>query len=121
MKRYDEALISLCIIALVCILICLVTVPCGAQWWPISPFWVRFPAYITPYLPFPFTSPVPMVVPPVLAPYTAGVPTISRFADATIIIITQPVNPVTAYAPLGVITLTPSVLIPAALFLTLAE
>lgn len=96
---------------------------CSAQLGPNYTFFYPFGLQFNPYIPFIPT--IPPVIPglkPILTPYTAGLPTLGRFANATIIIITSPlVNPVTAYAPLGTVTLTPSVLVPLNLFLTLAE
>jgi len=99
------------------------TTPCSAQLWPSYPFIFSFMQSFYPYAPFiPIPLPGIPVAEPILSPYTAGLPTLGRFADATIIIIlNQPANPVTAYAPLGTVTLSPSALLPLGLFLTLAE
>ena len=99
------------------------TTPCLAQLWSLNPFTFSFIQPIYPYNPFlPASLPVIPIVGPILSPYTAGLATLGRFADATIIIIlNQPANPVTAYAPLGTVTLSPSALLPLGLFLTLAE
>ena len=99
------------------------TTPCLAQLWSPNPFIFSFIQPIYPYNPFlPASLPVIPIVGPILPPYTAGLPTLGRFADATfIIILNQPTNTVTAYAPLGTVTLTPSAFVPLGLFLTLAE
>lgn len=95
---------------------------CCARIWPSFSFNT---ALFSPFIPHvPFLSPMPYmpIAPPLVTPYPSLVPTINRIADATIIIIlSPPANPLTAYAPLGTVTLSPSALLSLGLFLTLAE
>lgn len=102
----------------------LLATSCYAQLWPPYAFFPSFvPSFNPYYVPsLPVIPPNIPVVEPILTPYFASLPTLGRFANATIIIILpQPTNIVTAYAPLGTVTLTPSVLAPVGLLLTLAE
>jgi len=99
--------------------------PCSSQfipypfWMPINPFFSPafglFPAVypVTAFSPVPFN--------PVLSPYTALPSFANRAAAATIIVLPAPAPAVTAYAPLGTLSLTPSTLVLLILYLTLAE
>jgi len=61
------------------------------------------------------------MVSPLLNPYAAALPMLP-FRNAAATIITLPAaTPVTAYAPLGTLNLTPSTLVLLILYLTLAE
>lgn len=111
-------------ISLLITFIGLLATSCSAQFWLPYTFFSPFgPSFFNPFVPFlPLMPPKIPVGEPVLTPYTAGLPTLGRFANATIIIILpQPTSTVTAFAPLGTVTLTPSVFVPLGLYLTLAE
>lgn len=75
---------------------------------------------------FPALFPPPPVIGgtgfnPLIAPLVAVPSTIGRSAAATFIVLPQTTTPVTAYAPLGTLNLTPSTLVFLILFLTLPE
>ena len=105
--------------------------PCSAQ---LSPF---FTPYLAPFAPgsnffyspyntfFPFFSPLPgysvPILNPIMTPLISTPPSISRSAATTIIVLPQATTPVTAYAPLGTLNLTPSTLVFLILLFTLHE
>lgn len=107
------------------VLVLAFTVPCSSQfvpypfWMPINPFFLPgfglFPA-VSPITGF---SPVPFSLVP--SPFTALPSFASRAAAATIVVLPAPAPAVTAYAPLGTLSLTPSTLVLLILYLTLAE
>ena len=74
---------------------------------------------------FPVISPLPTIglptLNPVMNPYLAGLPTLSRNAAATIVVLPQAAPVVSAYAPLGTLNLTPSTLVFLILLFTLEE
>ena len=125
MMKFRIFVLILCILIMVGFVVFNATF-CLAQFWSpyslINPFATIFSGY-SPFNTFlPVMSPVIPLAEPLLTPYSAGLPTLGRFANATVIIIlNQTTNPVTAYAPLGTVTLTPSAFLPLGLFLTLAE
>lgn len=95
--------------------------PCSAQ---VSPFFNPFLAPVNPFLypgyPFPFVPSLPTVPAPVLNPLLS-LPAFNRSAAATIIVLPPAAPAVTAYAPLGTLSLTPSTLIFLILYLSLEE
>ena len=108
-------------------------IQCCAQWFgaPLSMFYTPVYPLISgllfmSYNPFfPIISPLPAIgaptLNPVLNPYLAGLPTFSRNAAATIVVLPQPAPTVSAYAPLGTLNLTPSTLVFLILLFTLEE
>ncbi|MGA1839005.1 MAG: hypothetical protein ACMUIU_00120 [bacterium] len=93
---------------------------------PIMPFFSSIPGPLLPNYyqanPFiPSLSPISFLSAPVLSPSLMSLPTINRSAAATIIVLPPPAPTVTAYAPLGTLSLTPSTLVFLILYLTLAE
>ena len=107
--------------------------PCSAQFLT-SPFYAPFTPYYQPISDFcfPFFNPsLPLLPPPsvigapilnpVLNPALAGLPTFSRNAAATLVVVPPPAPTVTAYAPLGTLNLTPSTLVFLILMFTLEE
>lgn len=107
------------------------TTSCYAQFFPFfNPYISAFPPGFSPFYPsfspsLPFFSPLPVIgaqtLNPVMSPLIARPPTLTRSAATTIIILPQATTPVTAYAPLGTLTLTPSTLVFLILLFTLHE
>jgi len=107
------------------------TTSCYAQLNPFfNPYVSAFPFGFNPFYPsynpfLPFFPPLPPLgvrtLNPAMSPLTAVTPSISRSAATTIIILPQATTPVTAYAPLGTLTLTPSTLVFLILLFTLHE
>ena len=103
------------------------TTPSYAQLSPFfNPYVSTFPLGYPAYNPFlPFFLPLPAIgaqtLNPIMSPLIARAPTISRSAATTIVILPQATTPVTAYAPLGTLTLTPSTLVFLILLFTLHE
>lgn len=106
-----------------------ISITCSAQVFApypaFFPFVLPAPQLFNPYTFPPLVPPTPAIntsiFAPALSPYIASIPTMSRSAAATIIILPPTPPQVTAYAPLGTLTLTPSTLIFLILFLTLPE
>ncbi|MEW5804236.1 MAG: hypothetical protein AB1847_19240 [bacterium] len=87
---------------------------------PYIPYYTPTPSYfIPPYLP-----PVAPIYPtaPVFNPFLATFPTpVTRVGAATIVLVPAATPTVTAAAPLGTLSITPTTLILLTLFLSLAE
>lgn len=96
--------------------------PCSAQAYPFfNPFLAPVVnPFLYPAFTFPFVPPVPTVPSPILNP-ALSLPTFARSAAATLIVLPPAAPAVTAYAPLGTLSLTPSTLVFLILYLTLAE
>ncbi|MGA1792201.1 MAG: hypothetical protein ACMUIM_11995 [bacterium] len=104
---------------------------CCAQWFGALPGIPYAPVYpqisdlfLKTYNPFfPIISPLQTIgaptLNPILNPYLACLPTFSRNAAATIVVLPQPAPAVSAYAPLGTLNLTPSTLVFLILLFTL--
>jgi hypothetical protein len=120
-----NALKLVMVMSCIAIVLWAVVSPCSAQIYPY-PF---FNPFYAPFFPSPYLSPFtptlsgfsPLMVSPLLSPYPAALPTLP-FRSAAATIITLPAaTPVTAYAPLGTLNLTPSTLVLLILYLSLAE
>jgi len=130
MKRMYFLGAILCGFMLVAFVLFLTTY-CYAQLSPFfNPYLSAFPLGFNPFYPsynpfLPFFSPLPAIgaqtLNPVMSPLIARPPSVSRFAATTIVILPQATTPVTAYAPLGTLTLTPSTLVFLILLFTLHE
>ena len=104
---------------------------CSAQLPPFfNPYLAPFPLGSNPFYPqfnpfSSFFSPLPVygapILNPIMNPLTATTPSLSRSAATTIIVVPQATTPVTAYAPLGTLNLTPSTLVFLILLFTLHE
>ncbi|MGA1864298.1 MAG: hypothetical protein ACMUHX_04480 [bacterium] len=95
--------------------------PCSAQFFAFNPFLAPINPFLYPaYPPFPFVPSVPTFPVMSLNPLPS-LPTLSRTGAATVIVLPPAAPAVTAYAPLGTLTLTPSTLVFLILYLTLAE
>ena len=105
---------------------------CYAQFYPFfGPYFTTSPLGLNMFYPSydffpPLFSPMSFlgaqIANPIMSPLTARPPFISRSAATTIVILPQATTtPVTAYAPLGTLTLTPSTLVFLILLFTLHE
>ena len=104
---------------------------CYAQLSPLfNPYVSAFPLGFNPFYPsynpfLPFFSPLPVfgaqILNPNMSPLIASPPSVSRSAATTIIVLPPTTTPVTAYAPLGTLNLTPSTLVFLILLFTLHE
>ena len=107
------------------------TTSCYAQLNPfLNHYASAFPFGFNPFYPsynlfIPFFPPISSfgvrTLNPAMSPLAAVTPSISRSAATTIIILPQATTPVTAYAPLGTLNLTPSTLVFLILLFTLHE
>lgn len=94
--------------------------PCSAQFPIFNPFFAPINPFAYSAYPLPFVPPLPTVPAPILNP-ALSLPTFARSAAATLIVLPPAAPAVTAYAPLGTLSLTPSTLIFLILYLTLPE
>ena len=130
MKQLNFLTVILCGL-IVLIVILFSTIPCYAQLYPIlNPYTPTYPLGFNMFYPSynlipPYLPPLPafgaQILNPAMSPLIAVTPSISRSAATTIVILPQQTTPVTAYAPLGTLTLTPSTLVFLILLFTLHE
>lgn len=87
---------------------------------PFTPLYTQTGFYASPYAPVsPVYPPFPVVPSPLVNPALAGLPTFSRGAAATLVVVPPTTPTVSAYAPLGTLNLTPSTLVFLILIFTL--
>ncbi|MGA1796891.1 MAG: hypothetical protein ACMUIL_13635 [bacterium] len=93
-------------------------------YFPFSPLYSQNGFFASPYAPFlPAYPSFPIIASPFMNPLVnpalASLPTLSRGAAATLVVVPQTTPTVSAYAPLGTLNLTPSTLVFLILIFTL--
>ncbi|MEW6379153.1 MAG: hypothetical protein AB1611_06055 [bacterium] len=118
MKQFSLVRFMSCLIIFLITVIFLTSTQVSAQFIPYpAPYYDPYFAFVPPV---PYFPAAPVFAPPLFDPYLALPTAASRTAAATIIL--APTTPVvTAAAPLGTLSLTPSTLVFLILFLSLAE